>query len=134
MTRSKDTTVEQILTGLFSTEWIEMQARELGVVKRIRKIHPSAFFWTLVFGFGTGAHRSLGGLRRAFCQAVGIHVSRSSFYERFTPALVELMKTAFALASNTLLVTTPKMKPILYAFQDVVIADGTVIKYKDQAF
>ena len=89
MTQSKDITVDQVLTGLFSTEWIETQARELDVVRRIRKIHPSAFFWTLVFGFGTGAHRSLGGLRRAFCQAVGIHVSRSSFYERFSFGLID---------------------------------------------
>ena len=128
MTQPKDTTVEQILTELFPTEWIETQARELGVVKRIRKIHPSALFWTLVLGFDTGVHRSLGGLRRAFCQAVGIHVSRSSFYDRFTPSLVWLMKAAVGLASNTLLVTTLEMKPMLYAFQDVVIADGTVIK------
>ncbi len=59
MTEPKDTTVEQILTELFPTGWIETQARELGVVKRIRKIHPSAFFWTLVLGFDTGVHRSL---------------------------------------------------------------------------
>jgi len=128
MARLKDTKVEQVLTELFSAEWIETQARELGVVKRIRKIDPSAIFWTLVLGFDTGAHRSLGGLRRAFCQAVGIHVSRSSFYERFTPALALLMQRAVDLASNTLLLTTVEMEPILDAFKDVVIADGTVVR------
>jgi hypothetical protein len=39
--------VEEVLTELFSTHWIEQQARALGVVQRMRKIHPSAFFWTL---------------------------------------------------------------------------------------
>jgi len=37
------------------------------------------------------------------------------------------MKKAVALASNTLFLTTVKMRPMFYAFQDVVIADGTVI-------
>ena len=71
--------VEQVLTELFPTEWIEQHARVLGVVQRMRKIHPAALFWTLVLGFGTGVHRSIGSLRRALCQAVGMQVARSSF-------------------------------------------------------
>ncbi len=36
--------VEEVLTALFSTQWIEQHARALGVVRRMRKIHPSALF------------------------------------------------------------------------------------------
>ena len=131
MADAQEKTVEEILTEFFSAEWIERQARELGVVKRIRKIHPAAFFWTLVLGFGTGVHRSIGGLRHAFCQAVGISVSRSSFYDRFTPQLVMLMQAAVVYACDVLMTTPLEMGPMVAVFRDVVIADGTVLRLYD---
>lgn len=47
--------VERLLTELFPAEWLLETAREVGCVRRIRKIDPVAFFWVLVLGFGTGA-------------------------------------------------------------------------------
>lgn len=123
--------VEQVLTELFSAAWIEQHARALGVVQRMRKIHPAALFWTLVLGFGTGAHRSMGSLRRAFCQAVGMYVARSSFYERFTPQLVGLLQAAVVVASNALVDTHLPQGDLLSIFRDVVIADGTVLRLWD---
>jgi len=123
--------VEQVLTALFSTEWIEQHARALGVVQRMRKIHPAALFWTLVLGFGTGVHRGIGSLRRAFCQAVGMQVARSSFYERFTPQLVGLLQAAVVVASEALVGVHLPQGDLLEVFRDVVIADGTVLTLWD---
>jgi IS4 transposase len=123
--------VEEVLTELFSTEWIEQHARALGVMQRMRKIHPAALFWTLVLGFGTGVHRSIGSLRRAFCQAVGMHVARSSFYERFTPQLVGLLQAAVVVASEALVGAHLPQGDLLAVFRDVVIADGTVLTLWD---
>jgi len=127
----QDASVEQILTELFPISWIETQAKALGVVQRMRKIHPGALFWTLVLGFGTGVHRSVGALRRAYCQATGVVVARSSFYDRFTPALVELLQSAVLHAGEALGALPSKMSAMCAAFQDVVIADGTVLKLYD---
>ena len=126
-----DASVEQVLTGLFPSAWIETQARVLGVVQRMRKIDPSALFWTLVLGFGTGAHRSMGSLRRAFCQAVGMQVARSSFYARFTPQLVGLLQAGVVLASEALVGAHLSQEGLLELFRDVVIADGTVLRLWD---
>jgi putative transposase len=126
-----DASVEQVLTGLFPSAWIETQARVLGVVQRMRKIDPSALFWTLVLGFGTGAHRSMGSLRRAFCQAVGMQVARSSFYDRFTPQLVGLLQAGVVLASEALVGAHLSQEGLLELFRDVVIADGTVLRLWD---
>jgi putative transposase len=126
-----DASVEQVLTALFPTEWIEQQARILGVVRRMRKIHPAALFWTLVLGFGTGVHRGIGSLRRAFCQAVGMQVARSSFYERFTPQLVGLLQAAVMMGSEALVGTQLSQGGLLEIFRDVVIADGTVLTLWD---
>ena len=123
--------VEEVLTGLFPTDWIEQHARALGVVKRIRKIHPCCLFWTLVLGFGTGAHRSIDGLRRAFCQAVGVSLARSSFYDRFTLPLVGLLQAAVVLASEALVGAQLSQEGLLELFRDVVIADGTVVRLWD---
>lgn len=123
--------VEEVLTALFPPEWIEQHARALGVVQRMRKIHPVALFWTLVLGFGTGVHRGIGSLRRAFCQAVGMQVARSSFYERFTPQLVGLLQAAVVVASEALVGAHLPQGDLLEVFRDVVIADGTVLTLWD---
>src|SRR5688572_26575727 len=41
-------------------------ARELGVVKRQRKIRVRAFLAAVVLGFATGSQRTLAGMRRAY--------------------------------------------------------------------
>jgi len=46
-------------------------ARELGVVKRQRKVCVVAFFAAVVLGFSTGAQRTLAGMRRAYEKATG---------------------------------------------------------------
>ena len=64
------------------------------MIKRNRKVNPIALFWTLVLGIGYGEHRSIASLRRAYEEATGTTLASSSFYDRFTPKLVEFLKRA----------------------------------------
>jgi len=43
-------------------------------------------FWALVLGFGVQL-RTLASLRRTYKEKGEVHISRGSFYERFTPEL-----------------------------------------------
>ena len=79
--------IEEELNRLFSAEWLRKTAKETGFVKRDRKIDPALMFWSLTLGFGVQLQRTLASLRRLYEEKGEIHVSRSSFYDRFPPEL-----------------------------------------------
>lgn len=115
------------LQSCFSDDWIRSTARETGLVKRKGKVDIVAFFWTLVLGFGTGAHRTLAELRRGFEASTGVHLVPSSFYDRFTPQLCRFLKLAVAYVCETLSEPAVELKGKLGSFMDLVVADCTVI-------
>ena len=55
------------------------------MVRRRRKVDPSAMAWTVALGFGTGRERTRAGLRRRYRRATGTSSAPSAFYDRFTP-------------------------------------------------
>ncbi|KAF5427679.1 MAG: hypothetical protein C5S41_01220, partial [Candidatus Methanomarinus sp.] len=87
----KSRIIEEELTRLFSPEFLEKTARETGFIKRDRKINSVLMFWTLSVGFGVQLQRTLASLRRLYEEEGEIHISSSSFYDRFTPELVEFI-------------------------------------------
>jgi hypothetical protein len=88
--------IRRRLTSLFPAELIEDIARERDVVQRDRKINITMLVWTLIMGFAVdGEARSIAGFQRAYSAATNQTVARSSFYDRFTPAL----ETLFGLSS-----------------------------------
>jgi hypothetical protein len=66
-------------------------AKETGFVKRERKIDPALMFWSLTLGFGVQLQRTVASLRRLYEEKGEVHISRSSFYDRFTPELVRFL-------------------------------------------
>ena len=48
-------------------------------------------FWALVLGFSVQLQRTLASLRRTYEEKGEVHISRGSFYERFTPELVKFL-------------------------------------------
>jgi hypothetical protein len=78
------TVIEEELNNLFSPEWLRETAKETGFIKRERKIDPVLMFWTLALGFGVQLQRTLASLRRLYEERGEVHISRSSFYDRFT--------------------------------------------------
>jgi putative transposase len=131
MARPQRIDIPQVLTTLLPRSIIDQLADEAELVQRQRKFHVQAFFWTLVLGFGTGTHRTLAALRRAYQAATGQTIVPSAFYDHFTPALVRFLKAA---ALRTLLQVAEPIRPLggkLSSFSDLVVTDSTVIRLHD---
>ena len=92
LTKLSPTLIRRRLTSLFPEELIEDIARERGVVQRNRTIDIRMLVWTLIMGFAVdGEARTIAGFQRAYSAATNQTVARSSFYDRFTPALATLL-------------------------------------------
>jgi putative transposase len=124
---------EKILNKMFSPEWLRTTAANVGYVKRQRKVDPAIMFWILVLGFGVGVQRTIATLRRAYETASAESLVPSAFYDRFSKGLIDFLKECLAhgvadLISHTSLTLSEKLK----GFEDLIVADGTVIKLHDK--
>ena len=128
MTRNRGNHIRNALTSLISPQLIRRRARDLGVVKRQRKVDVVALVYTLVLGFDRGAKRSLASLRRTYASCSGVTLAPSAFYDRFTPQLAELMKQLTVCAFDRLRHSSSRLKRTLAAFTKVFLADGSVIR------
>ena len=123
----------QMLNEMFSPEWLENTARDVGLIKRERKIDPVTLFWVLVLGFGVGFQRTLASLRRAYQTASAKKLAPSAFYDRFTPQLAAFFRECLAhgiadLTGQTSLALSEKLQ----GFKDIIVSDGTVIRLHEQ--
>ena len=82
---TKSIGIRRILTNLLPRSELERRARESGMMRRRRKIHPVALKWPSALGFGTGGERTLAGLRRMYQRASGTSMPPSAFYDRLNP-------------------------------------------------
>ena len=132
MTRKSEDTIESHLCHLFPSSWLESQAQETGMVQRKRKVNPISLFWTLVLSFGVGKKGDIASLRRAYEEATGTTLSASSFYDRFTAALVVFLQQACVQALRAVMAGSAQaLHGSLSAFFDVVITDATVLRLHD---
>ncbi len=131
MARPQRIDIPQVLATLFPPQRITELADEAGLVQRQRKVDISALFWTLVLGFGLGTHRTVAALRRAYELATGVVLAPSSFYDRFTPALVSFLKKGTAHALQHVTSLGRSLQGALSCFTDLVLTDSTVIRLHD---
>jgi putative transposase len=131
MARNKSITIRDALTRRIPDFRIRQLAAQYGVVQRKRKIDIVVFVWTLILGFAAGTERTLAGLRRTYEKTLGIHISASAFYDRFTRELVDMLKALVADFIDDLVPPQPSRDRICAAFLDVLVADSTVIKLHD---
>ena len=131
MAKKSTVAVRRILRKLFPSTRLEEVARETGAVVRERKVNIVAFFWTLVLGFALGRNRTISGLRRAYEKATGQTIEESSFFDRFTPAMVKMMKRCVSEALSKSLGVGRRLRGPLAAFRDVLMTDSTVIRLHD---
>lgn len=129
--KKKSTDIRSTLKRLVPRRRLEELAREYGVIVRERTVGISALFWTLVLGFTTGNERTLAGLRRAFEKGSGKTIVPSAFYDRFTPALVRLMKAVLADLMAGTMTAERQLDGILRCFRDVLLIDSTLIRLND---
>ena len=128
MARDKFIGIRETLTSVLPRAELERLAFESGMVRRRRKVDPSAMVWTLALGFGTGRERTLAGLRRMYQRATGTSLAPSAFYDRFTPELVRFLRRVVGELCGRVSEHEPTRSGLLAKFADVMVADATVVK------
>lgn len=128
MARLDSIDIRRTVSSLIPAGWLEAKAREVKFIQRDRKIDPWAFVWTLVLGFGVGKGRTFSALRRVYQVETGITLVPSAFYDRFTKALVHLLREVLARVLEKGMEPNRALKGKLAAFADVVTADATVLR------
>ena len=117
-----------LLASALPEQRIVTLARRSGVLRRLRKVEPMAWLWTLVLGFGTGRVRTLAGLRRSYERATDESLVPSAFYDRFTLATVRFLRAVVGELCADFEQTDARLGGVLAGFRDVVVADATLIK------
>ncbi|MFO8110144.1 MAG: IS4 family transposase [Thermoplasmata archaeon] len=121
--------VEETLCRIFSPEWLRKTAEETELVKRERKIDTVIMFWVLTMSFGVRLQRNIASLKRNYEREGNTTISYSSWYERFTPELVDFLHACVVhgiehLAQEPVL----QLKDKLDGFEDLLVKDSTVIR------
>jgi hypothetical protein len=86
-----DPTVQAIVE-MFPEDFLRNTARETGVVERERKIDVVILFWVTTLGFGVRFLSTIRGLKRKYEEKAKTTLSISSFYDRFTPEMVDFLR------------------------------------------
>ncbi len=121
--------VEKDLCTVFSPEWLRKAAQETGLIKRERKIDPTIMFWVLAMSFGVRLQRTLASIKRNYEKASNEKISDSSWYERFTPELVEFLKLCVTHSIEHLAKEQNRvLNERIAKFQDVLIQDSTIVR------
>lgn len=127
------TVIEEELNNLFSPEWLRETAKKTGFIKRERKIDSVLMFWTLVLGFGVQLQRTLASLRRLYEGLGEVHISRSSFYDRFIPELVRFLHVCVLHGLEEISGGPNRvLKDKLAGFEDLVTQDSTIIRLHER--
>jgi IS4 transposase len=122
-----DNPIRTAIGSVLNGSKIEALARDLGFVQRQRKVNAVAFVAAVVFGFA-GVERSLAAMRRAYGRATGQPLAASAFYARFTEPFVRLLRHLVEDAMAELQAHCPKLKNALGRFEQVLAADGSLVK------
>jgi IS4 transposase len=124
------TLLQDTLLELFPSDVLQRIAEETGFVRRHRKVDPAAFFWAVTLEAGVYLQRSLEQLRFVYNQKAPKPLySYASFYDRFTPELVEFLHQCVAYGLSQLR-SAPgnRLSPKLARFEDILIQDSTVVR------
>jgi putative transposase len=115
------------LTTLFSSEFFEEHAEELGVVEREGKLQIPILVWALVFGFAAGDSRTLAGFRRSYNSTADEPISPGGFYHRLTPSLATYLSDLVERGFDGVAVPDA-VDADIERFRDVMVADGTGLR------
>ncbi|MCB9743403.1 MAG: hypothetical protein H6740_12445 [Alphaproteobacteria bacterium] len=116
-----------LLATLVPLEQIRQKARELGVVKRRRKVDVAPFLLFVVLTLCGRHGQSLAGLRQAWTLKSGVTLARSAFQARFSASFEKLVGWLLEAMETRAQGTRAKMHGVLAPFRDVVAIDATVI-------
>jgi putative transposase len=123
-----DPTVQAIVE-MFPEDFLRNTARETGVVERERKIDVVILFWVTTLGFGVRFLSTIRGLKRKYEEKAKTTLSISSFYDRFTPEMVDFLRECVLHAIEFQAQQTGRILDAkLKRFKDLVIQDSTIIR------
>lgn len=128
MAKRDDTSIRQNISSILPPVKIRRLAVKTGAVKRRRKVDIVHFVYSLVLGFSAGSERTIAGLRRAFERSTGTKVVPSSFYDRFTASLVELLEQLVEAALERMDVKIHRMRGAFARFREVIACDSTLLR------
>jgi IS4 transposase len=128
MPRRRESHIRRAMASVLAPRRIRTLARELGVVRRRRKVDIVALVSALVLGFSAGNRRTLAGLRRAYERATRTTLVPSAFYDRFTAPLVRLLKRLVEQALKEAETRRPRLLLAFDSFRQVLAADGSVVR------
>jgi putative transposase len=122
-------TLENTIRNIFPEIWLRTLAIKTCFIKRERKIKPEVIFWVLTLGFCVHNQRTIAGLKRLYEIEANIAISDSSWYDRFTPELVEFLHQCVIHGIEELAKEPGrKLSKKLENFQDVLIQDSTIVR------
>jgi hypothetical protein len=90
------------------------------------KLTGSVFTQTLVFGLGADPQASLAALTQTTA-ALGVAISPEALHQRFDRAAASCLEQVLGTAVGQIVVTDPRVLPILDRFAEVVVQDSTTI-------
>jgi putative transposase len=123
------TTLENTIRTIFPEMWLRELAIKTCFIKRERKIKPEVIFWVLTLGFCVYNQRTIAGLKRLYEIEANISISDSSWYDRFTPELVEFLHQCVIHGIEELAKEPGrKLSKKLENFKDVIIQDSTIVR------
>jgi IS4 transposase len=128
MAQTRASHIRDALTSLLRPRRIRRLAREVGAVRRRRKVDIVALVYSLALGFASGKVRTLTGLRRAYERATGTSLAPSAFYDRFTVGLTRLLQRLVLEAFDQLGRRTPRLRHVFRRFREVLVTDSTLIR------
>jgi len=121
--------IENPLRKMFPDEWVRETARDIGLIKRERKIDPTIMFWVLTLSFGVRLQRTLASLKRQYEKESKTKLSDSSWYYRFTPELVEFLHQCVIHGIEELAKEPGRnLNKKLDYFKDFLIQDSTIVR------
>ena len=122
-------TLENTIRTTFPEMWLRELAIKTCFIKRERKIKSEVFFWVLTLGFCVYNQRTIAGLKRLYEIEANISISDSSWYDRFTPELVEFLHQCVIHGIEELAKEPGrKLSKKLENFKDVIIQDSTIVR------
>ena len=111
------------------------KSKELGCIKRQRKLDFYAFVWATLFSFATGHSRTLANALRQYRKLTPSqnHVNQSAFWKRFTPAFVTFLKVLFGIVQDRAISRKKEAgnSGLLSRFEAVDIQDSTVLTLRN---
>jgi putative transposase len=122
-------TLENTIRTIFPKMWLRELAIKTCFIKRERKIKSEVIFWVLTLGFCVHNQRTIASLKRLYEIEANISISDSSWYDRFTPELVEFLHQCVIHGIEELAKEPGrKLSKKLENFQDVLIQDSTIVR------